>query len=97
MSSAAKYVQSPAATLDYLINWAPYLTSPPAQPGDTITTSSWLADTGITITDLGHTDTTTSVRVTAGTLGGTYNAVNTITTSGGRTDERTLTFMIREL
>jgi hypothetical protein len=96
MAVAARFTQSPTASLDYLIDWTAWLTSPP-DPGDTITNNVWSADTGITIVDLGHTTTGARVRVSGGIVPNTYNVVSTITTAFGNTDERTLAFLIREL
>ena len=94
---AAKYVESPVAVLDYQINWAPWLTSPPAAPGDTLATSTWTWDTGIILTFLTFGPTTATVTVALNPAGGGvfgvgYNAVNTITTVGGRKTARTITF-----
>ena len=99
MSVAARYIQSPTAVLDYLIDWAQWLASPPAAPGDTITSHTFTPDTGITVVDLGINNAATGVtlRVSGGTIGVTYNIVSAITTAGGRTDERTFAFLIREL
>lgn len=93
----AKFVESPYAVLDYQINWATYLTSPPAPPGDTIATSTWTPPAGITLTNPAHTATTTTVTVALNTGAGgapgvNYDVVNQITTVGGRTTARTLTF-----
>lgn len=84
----------PQAELDYSISWLDWLAS-----GETISTSSWAAEVGITImSDAGHlpskTDTTTTVWLTGGTIGARYNVINTITTSAGRKEERTITMMV---
>ncbi len=97
---AAKYVDSPSAVLDYQINWAPWLASPPANPGDTIATSTWAqppGQTGLLLTSPSFTTTTATVTVALNAAGGgvagvEYNAINTITTVGGRTQARTVTF-----
>ncbi len=97
---AAAYIDSPLAVLDYQINWAPWLTSPPALPGDTITTSTWTVptgQTGLTLTNETFTSTTATATVALNTVAGgvtgvVYDANNTIITAGGRTEARTIAF-----
>lgn len=70
--------KSSAATLDYTQNWSNWLAS-----GDTIATSSWSSETGITIDSHTNDTTTATVVVSGGTNGKTYKLTNTITTSNG--------------
>lgn len=85
------YVKSPAAVLDYEIDWSQYLNG----SADTITASSWTADTGITLSNQSFTGTTTTVRVTGGALGGQYQISNLITLSpSNQIDQRTLTLSV---
>jgi hypothetical protein len=72
------------AVLDYGFNWAPWLDS------DTIATSEWDVPEGITEDSDDNTTTLTTVWLSGGTAGETYTLTNTITTAGGRTDERTV-------
>jgi hypothetical protein len=74
---------SPTA-LDYMINWSPWLGT------DTINTSTWTVPTGITKVTSTNTTTTATIWLSGGTEGKMYEVVNTIITSGGRTDYRTL-------
>lgn len=77
------------AVLDYLLSWSNWLSS-----GDTISTSSWSiqAISGdsdpLTTTSDSNTDTTTTVKLSGGTVGNLYKVYNTITTNGGYTDRR---------
>ncbi len=78
------YSKDPDETLDYIINWATHLGS------DTISSSSWVAETGITIDSDTNTTTTATVWLSGGTLGQFYLVTNTIVTDGGRTLEQSI-------
>lgn len=78
--------KDPAALRDYGFDWSDYLDD----LSDTISSSMWSADTGITIASTSNTTTTALVWLSGGTAGSQYRVVNTITTTGGRTDQRTL-------
>ena len=64
-----------ADIVDYTIDWSADLAT-----GESISTSTWTADTGITLDDDSDTATTTTVFVTGGTAGVKYKLVNTIVT-----------------
>jgi hypothetical protein len=77
----------PTELLDFVIDWSEDLGA------DVISTSSWAFDSGNEDTVLiksspAATSTTTTIWFTAGTPGQKYKITNTITTSGGRTFER---------
>lgn len=78
-------VKDPAAVLDYTFDWSDWLVG-----GDTISTSTWTAEDGITVDSNSKTSTTTTVWLSGGTAAESYRVVNHIVTAGGRTDERTL-------
>ncbi len=78
------YSKDPDETLDYIINWATHLGS------DKISSSSWVAETGITIDSDTNTTTTATVWLSGGTLGQFYLVTNTIVTDGGRTLEQSI-------
>ena len=88
------FVKDPEATLDYSVDWGPWL------DGDLISTSNWTIDSPLTIISasdsVNDTDTITTVYVSGGVAGEEYELKNTITTDGGRTDERTLKIRVRE-
>lgn len=88
--SEATYRKDPSALLDYQINWATWLGS------DTITSSSWTVETGLTKEAETDTTTTSTVWVSGGTAGESYEATNTIVTTAGRTDQRTITIMVEQ-
>jgi len=84
------FEKDPNAILDYVIDWGTWLA------GDTIITSTWTAETGITAVSDTETATTATVWLSGGTAGSDYNVVNRIVTALGRTDDRTLLIRVRE-
>ena len=85
-----KAEKDPNARLDYSIDWSAWLGT------DTIATSAWTADTGLTLSGATNDTTSATVWVEGGTAGEVYGVTNTITTAGGRRDERTIKFKIKE-
>ena len=88
--SAKTYIKDPDAVLDYGFDWSEWLGT------DTIATSTWAADTGITIDSETETTTTTTVWLSGGTIDAEYEILNEIVTAGGRTENRTLTIKIAD-
>lgn len=90
--------KDPDDTLDYSINWVKWLPS-----GVVITASEWDVPDGIVEEDppvgyLPFTDTSTTVWLSGGTPGASYQLTNQITTSpGGRTRSKTITIRVKEL
>lgn len=82
------FTKDPDEVLDYVRDWTAIL------DGDTIATSTWTPDTGITVASSSNTTTAATVWVSGGTLGQTYGIRNRITTAGGRTHDKTLHFTI---
>lgn len=76
--------KTPGEQLDYTFEWEDWL------DGDTILVSNWSVPTGITQLSASNDSTGATVWLTGGTGKKKYRAVNTITTDGGRTAERTL-------
>ena len=85
-----RFLKDPDAELDYRLDWSAWL------DGDTISTSTWSADTGITVTTSTNTTTTATVWLAGGTLGQAYTVTNRVVTAGGRTDERSFLVVITE-
>ena len=85
------FVQDPQATLDYTLDWAPWLGS------DTINVSTWVADSPVVIESgsESQTDTTTTLFLSGGVHGSNYTITNTITTIGGRQDDRSFELRVR--
>jgi hypothetical protein len=82
------FYKDPDEVRDYLRDWTLKLGD------DTITTSTWTLDDGITLVSESHTDLTATARISGGpTIGVTYKAVNRVVTAGGRTFDKT--FKIR--
>ncbi len=79
--------KDPDETKDFLINWAIRLTS---LDSDTISSSSWVAEDGITIDSDTNTTTTATVWLSGGTIKEFYLVTNTIVTDGGRTLEQSI-------
>lgn len=96
------FAKDPDAVLDYPVDWANGPDGSPGwlEDGDTIAESEWFVPDGLTVGTgaqaPSHTDTTTTVWLSGGTLGENYKIVNRVTTTAGRTDDRTITIAIRE-
>jgi len=63
--------KDPDEVLDYLVDWSARLVE-----GDAIVTSTWVMQDGITKDSDEHTDETTTIWLSGGTLGTTYSLVN---------------------
>lgn len=75
--------KAPLAILDYIENWIDWLAS-----GETIASNVVTVPTGITNTLTTATTTGVTVWLSGGTIGVTYLVTVKITSSAGRTDER---------
>ena len=84
------FVKDPDAIKDYEIDWATWLGT------DTIATATWTVATGITKTTDSKTTTAATAWLSGGTAGADYSVACKITTAGGRTDERTITILVRQ-
>lgn len=82
-------IKDPAAVKEYPWNWGDRF------PGDTITTSTFAADPGLTVVDQGHTGLVATALIAGGTHGTDYKVTNHVVTAGGRTDEWTLVLLVR--
>lgn len=81
--------KDPNEVLDYLVDWTARLN------GDTITSSTWLVPVDITKDSDSFTDTTTTIWLSAGTIG-TLTLTNRVTTAGGRTMDQSITLTVAE-
>ena len=81
------FTHDPSAVLDYAVDWSAWLAD-----GEVIASSTWTVPEGMeqATPPPSHTDTKTTVWVTGGTAGTRYRLTNRITTSQGRTDERSI-------
>ena len=86
------FVKDPDAELDYAFDWSLWL------EGDTISSSSWVVDSGITIVPASEsfTDTITRLFLMGGVIGQDYVLTNSIITPAGRSDDRSVEIRVRE-
>lgn len=84
------FIKDPDAVEDYVFNWLAELDD------DTIATSVWVVPVGITKDSDSNDDSTTTVWLSGGSAGAYYQVTNRITTVGGRTLDRTATFIVRQ-
>ena len=86
-----QYLKDPSAVLDYVFDWTEWLAT-----GETITDHTITADTGITVDSSTESDGKVIVWLSGGTAGINYKVACLITTSAGRTDERTIWIKVVE-
>jgi len=92
-------LKDPSAVLDYVFDWTGWLAT-----GETIVVDSETgeklititADTGITVDSWTEDDGKVTVWLSGGTAGQNYKVACKITTSAGRTDERTIWIKVVE-
>ena len=78
-------LKDPSAVLDYVFDWTEWLATV-----ETITDHTITADTGITVDSSSEYAGKVTVWLSGGTAGINYKVACKITTTAGRTDERTL-------
>jgi hypothetical protein len=88
----AIYKKDPAAILDYSFDWGPYLTP----LVDAIATVTWVATGTLVVSTQSNTTTTATAFVSGGALDATETLTCRITTTGGRTDDRSISLKIVE-
>jgi hypothetical protein len=82
--------KDPSSVEDFGLEWG-------LAEGDTLTSSTWTVPAGITRnSDSFQASGQTTIWLSGGTDGAVYRLVNRITTSQGRTDERTLRVLVRD-
>ena len=79
-------LKDPSAVLDYVFDWREEWLA----AAETITDHTITADTGITVDSSTEDDGKVTVWLSGGTAGINYKVACKITTSAGRTDERTI-------
>ena len=85
------FIKDPDAVLDYSIEWSKWLA------GDQIQTSDWsVSDPAVVAANDSNTATRTTVWISGGTAGQSYTVSNHITTSGGRTDDRSFVIQVQD-
>ena len=88
---ADSYIKDPDAVLDYQWNWATWLPT-----GDTIASATVTAETGLTVDSDSNTATVVTAWLSGGTVGESYDVTCRVVTADGRTDDRTITLVIRQ-
>ena len=83
-----RHIKTPAEVLDYGWDWSRWL------DGDTLASSTWTADSGITIQSHTFDTASTTIWLTGGAEGATYQLTNTVTTAAGRTAQRSFEIRI---
>lgn len=89
------YEKRPAEKKDYRIDWTSALLVNGVDTGDTIATSTWTLETGITGSAEDSTTTTTTIWLEGGTEGVHYTATNRVTTVQGRIYERSFVVQVK--
>ena len=91
MATIQTFRKDPDSVLDYGIDWSTWLAS-----GETISTSTWTVPAGITKDSDSKGDTSTLMWLSGGTAGETYSLANKITTTDGRTCERSIRIIVEQ-
>ena len=84
--------KDPDARLDYGFDWSKWLKA------DTISASSWFVPVGIdeATPAPSFTATDTTIWIDGGTVGQSYDLINSIQTAAGRLEDRTLRLTVKE-
>ncbi len=88
------FTKDPDSVLDYVVDWTAWLAD--VSPVDTISTSSWTLQSGLTLDSDSNTSQIAKAWVSGGTAGTRYKATNRIVTAGARTADRTIYITVRE-
>jgi hypothetical protein len=81
------YAKAPAAVLDYGWDWSEWL----AEMDDTVASYTITPDDGLTLDSDYESEGIITAWLSGGTASVSYNVVCQVVTTGGRTDERTIT------
>lgn len=84
------FVKDPDSVLDYTVDWDSWLST------DTISSSDWVIESGITEDSASNTTTTATVWLSGGTAGTRYKVTNRIVTAEGRTADRSFYVSVAE-
>lgn len=85
------FLKDPDAVLDYGFDWTDWLNAT-----ETITAHTITVDAGITLNSHGEDAGIVTAWISGGTAGVEYEVACRITTSEGRTDERTITLVVEQ-
>ena len=90
------FVKDPDSVLDYAFDWNDEDEGPWLQSGELITAHSIMVETGITKDSDSESSGVVTVWLSGGTAGERYTVSCEITTSLGRTDNRSIRITVRE-
>lgn len=82
--------KDPDSRIDYGFDWTNWLAS-----GETISTSTWVLETGLTYVSDTTNGNITTVMISSGTIGYTYIITNRITTNEGRQEDRSMYITVK--
>ena len=88
---ADSYIKDPNAVLDYQWDWSAWLPD-----DDTIASATVTAESGLTVDSSSNADATVTAWLSGGTVGESYDVTCRVVTADGRTDDRTITLLIRQ-
>ena len=83
--------KDPEAVLDYAVDWSDWL-----ETGEALVSATWTVPTGLTQTDADLAAETATVWLSGGTAGASYLLSCKVSTTLGRTDERSFRLACRE-
>jgi hypothetical protein len=86
-----QFLHDPDATLDYRFDWSTWLSD-----DETIVSSTVTVPTGLTLASQSQEDGIVTGWISGGTLFKSYDVRCRITTSDGRTDDRTMSLIVRD-
>lgn len=86
-----RFIHDPDATLDYSIDWSRWLAE-----GETVTASAWEVPSDLENENDDNAAGIATVWVSGGTAGTEYRLTNHITTSAGRTDDRSIALVVQD-
>lgn len=90
--SLKKFSQDPDEVLDYTLDWSEWLVD-----GDVISSATASGDAGLTVGGtVSFTTTTTTVWLSGGSAGSSYDVAVHVVTAGGREGDRSITLQIKE-
>ena len=85
------WTKDPDAVLDWHFDWTDWLAS-----GEALLTSTFFVTSGIVVNSSSFTSSNTTVWLSGGSAGTPYLVTNRITTSQGRTDDRSVTVRVKD-
>lgn len=84
------FTKDPNAVIDYSLDWTRWL------DGDAIATSEWIVPDGLVKVTDSRTTKIATVWLSGGLAGQSYTITNRITTTGGRTEDRSFAVKVEE-